>query len=166
MVSVWPNSSKTVEIRRQQLLEMGRENAGSDAQWPRSFVLRNEGEIVAHAAVMPRKIGTHEGEILIAALSRVCTNPEKRGRGWGEQVVRAALALVDAGVFRFSLFQTTPEVRPFYEKLGAVAIGNRIVNSLSTDDHQESPFWDPVIMRYPDTGLWPEGEIDLRGPGY
>ena len=56
-------------------------------------------------------------------------------------------------------------MRPFYEKLGASTIDNPIINSLA-DDRHASPFWDRVIMRYPSTGTWPEGEIDLRGPGY
>lgn len=56
-------------------------------------------------------------------------------------------------------------MRPFYEKLGACLATNRIVNSLG-DDPQASPFWDEIILRYPKDRQWPEGEIDLRGPGY
>ncbi len=83
----------------------------------------------------------------------------------GALVVRLVFDLVDQGAFAFSLFQTTPEVRPFYERLGAAVIDNPIVNSLADDVH-ESPFWDRVIMRYPSGLGWPVGEIDLRGPGY
>jgi len=56
-------------------------------------------------------------------------------------------------------------VRPFYEKLGAVVVDNRIVNSLA-DNPAANPFWDEVVMRYPAGGDWPSGAIDLRGPGY
>ena len=73
--------------------------------------------------------------------------------------------LVDHGPFAHSLFQTSHEVRPFYEKLGAGLVTNRIVNSLA-DDPTENPFWDEVVMRYPAAKHWPAGEIDLRGPGW
>ena len=83
----------------------------------------------------------------------------------GEKVVLAVFDLVDRRIFPYSLFQTSPEVRPFYEKLGAAVIENPIINSFSEDLHA-SPFWDRVVMRYPKTGDWPDGEIDIRGPGY
>jgi len=79
--------------------------------------------------------------------------------------VRAAFDLVDDGTFPFSLFQTSIEIQPFYEKLGAYRVPNKIVNSLG-EDPQASPFWDRIAMVYPADGDWPSGEIDLRGPGY
>lgn len=165
LVRVWPKSPKTVEIRQQQMFDMGRDYRGSDAQAPRSFLVREKGRVIAHAAIITRTIGTSQGELTIAGLLRVCTDPDLRGRGLGPLVVRPVFDLVDQGVFAFSLFQTTPEVRPFYEKLRAAVIDNPIVNSLADDVH-ESPFWDRIIMRYPHGPGWPEGEIDLRGPGY
>ncbi|NOY41922.1 MAG: GNAT family N-acetyltransferase [Planctomycetes bacterium] len=165
LVSVWPKSVKTVAVRHEQLLALGDHYAGLEAQAPRSLFIRENGQIIAHAAVLPRTIGTAAGDMVIAGLTRVCTAPEQRGRGLGEIVVRAVFELVDDGTFPFSLFQTTLEVRPFYEKLGATIIENPIINSLEKDAHG-SPFWDKEIMRYPGSGNWPGGEIDLRGPGY
>ncbi len=165
LVRVWPKSPKTVEVRQRQMLEMGRDHQGSDLQAPRSFVVREEGRVIAHSAVIPRTIGTSQGEITIAGLTRVGTDPNERSRGLGALIVRPVFELVDQGAFSFSLFQTTAEVSPFYEKLRCAAIDNPIVNSLAEDEHH-SPFWDKVIMRYPDGPGWPEGEIDLRGPGY
>ena len=75
------------------------------------------------------------------------------------------LGSIERGIFPFSLFQTSHKVRPFYEKLGATLVTNRIVDSLG-DDPMASPFWDEVALRYPKDRPWPEGEIDLRGPGY
>ena len=161
----WPKPGKPVEYRQRQMLEMGHDYRGSDEQAPRSFLLREGGRVIAHAAIITRTIGTTQGELTIAGLARVCTDPDLRGRGLGALVVRPVFALVDEGVFPFSLFQTTPEVRPFYDKLGATTVENPIVNSLA-EDKTASPFWDTVIMRYPDGPGWPEGEIDLRGPGY
>jgi len=166
LVRVWPDSPKKVAVRFQQLLDLGCGYTGDDAHAPRSFVLREGGRVVAHAAILPRTIGASTGALTIAGLTRVVTDPDQRGRGLGVLVVRAAFALVDAGDFPFSLFQTTPEVRPFYEKLGACMVDNPIVNSLEDGNLHTSPFKDKAIMRYPSSGPWPSGEIDLRGPGY
>lgn len=165
LVRVWPKSAKTLAIRREQMLAMGCDYAGADVQAPRSFFVREHGEIIAHSAILPRTIGTAAGDLVIAGLTRVATGPEQRGRGLGNVVVQAAFEFIDNGTFPFSLFQTTVEVCPFYEKFGAIIIKNPIINSLEGEDHG-SPFWDKVIMRYPSSGSWPEGEIDLRGPGY
>ncbi len=165
LVRVWPKSAKTLADRRDQLLAMGRNYAGPKAQAPRSYIICENDEVIAHSAILPRTIGTTAGDLVIAGLTRVGTAPEQRGRGLGEIIVRAAFAAVDAGTFPFALFQTTGVVRPFYEKLGATMVENPIINSLEHDAHG-SPFWDKEIMRYPSKGSWPKGEIDLRGPGY
>ena len=51
------------------------------------------------------------------------------------------------------------------KKLGCSVTTNRVVNSLA-DDPTAYPFWDEVAMRYPAAKHWPDGEIDLRGPGF
>jgi predicted N-acetyltransferase YhbS len=147
------------------MLEMGQGYTGPEEQAPGSYLIRDQGHVIAHAAIIPREIGTTSGTCVIAGLARVCTAPAARGRGLGEQVVRAVFEVVDRGAFAFSLFQTTPPVQAFYERLGACLVHNTIINSLDPDRHV-SPFWDPVVMRYPSHGDWPAGEIDLRGPGY
>jgi predicted N-acetyltransferase YhbS len=164
LVRVWPDS-KTVDVRRRQMIELGLNYTGPDAQAPRSFLIREAGKVIAHSAILPRTVGAAAGELVIAGLTRVCTDADQRGRGLGELVVRAVFDLVDQGFFMFSLLHTTLDVRPFYEKLGCCTVENPIINSLTPQEH-ESPFWDKEIMRYPATGDWPTGEIDLRGPGY
>jgi predicted N-acetyltransferase YhbS len=162
---VWPKPTLNADDRAAQLLTIGRQYHGPAAQAPRSLVILDGGRVVAHAMIVPRRIDTSAGEMVIGGLARVCTDPALRGRGLGEQVTRAALGLVDAGVFRFALFQASARVQAFYEKLGAVKIENRIVNSLA-DDPTANAFWDDVVMRYPKDRPWPEGTIDLLGPGY
>ena len=78
--------------------------------------------------------------------------------------MRAAFHTVDEGSFPVSLFQTSFGVQAFYEKIGACLVSNPVVNSLG--DTPGNPFWDDVAMRYPASAEWPEGTIDLRGPGY
>jgi GNAT superfamily N-acetyltransferase len=162
---VWPKPHMTAELRAAQQLAIGEQYKGPAERAPRAVVVVEGGQLLAHAAMLPRWVGTSRGEIIVGGLSRVCTSPSARGRGFGEQVVRAAFDLVDSGVFEFSLFQVNRRVRSFYERFGAVVVENRIVDS-SASDPQANPFWDDLVMRYPADGNWPAGTIDLGGPGW
>jgi predicted N-acetyltransferase YhbS len=162
---VWPKPTMTAEMRAAQQLALGQQYLGAPGPAPRAIVVLDGQRVVAHASIFPRVIGTQEGEMIVGGLARVCTDQAMRGHGLGEQVVREAFRLVDAGQFDASLFQTKQSVQPFYEKLGAARVDNRIVNSLG-EDLEANPFWDEVVMRYPSDAKWPDGTIDLRGPGY
>jgi len=165
VVSIWPKMGRTVETFTAEVLAQWKGWRGPEHQYPRSLLIREDGRLVAHASVYPRTIHTLKGEMTVLALARVCTDLAVRGRKFGDAVVRATFELVDHGTFPFALFQTTPDVRPFYERLGAVTIDNTFVNSLA-EDPKADPFWAEVRMRYPATGDWPKGEIDLCGPGW
>ncbi len=165
IVSIWPKPDRTIDTFTADILAQWEDYAGPEDQHPRSFLIREGGRVVAHSSVYPRTIKTTAGEMTVLALARVCTDPIVRGRKLGDAVVRASFELVNRGTFPFALFQTTKEVRPFYERLGAVAIDNTFVNSLAADP-KGNPFWADSPMRYPATGVWPKGEIDLRGPGW
>jgi predicted N-acetyltransferase YhbS len=165
IVSIWPKPGRTVDTFADEIEAQWKGYRGPEVQHPRSFLIREGGRVVAHSSAYPRTIGTPKGEITVLALARVCTEPAVRGRRFGDAVVRAAFELVDQGTFPFALFQTSTDVRPFYERLGAVAIDNTFVNSLAADP-KANPFWAEVHMRYPAAGDWPKGEIDLRGPGW
>lgn len=164
LVKVWPKPGKTVEFRQQQMLDMGKGFHGRDSQAPRSALIRDGGQVIAHAALIPRTVSTDAGELTFAGLARVCSDPDYRGQGLGELVVKAIFDFVDDGTFPFAFFQTNSRIQPFYEKMGACLATNPVINSLSQDLHD--PFWDEIKMRYPKDGKWPEGQIDLRGPGY
>lgn len=165
IAKVWPKPDKNEAFRQHQMLTMGQGYHGPDNQAPRSLVIREQDRVIAHAAVIPRTIGTSQGDLTIAGLCKVCSDPTLRGKGLGELVVRGVFDLVDAEVFDFSLFQTTTAVKKFYERLGACMVHNQFVNSLDVNQ-RESPFWDEIIMRYPNNRDWPSGEVDLRGPAY
>jgi predicted N-acetyltransferase YhbS len=165
IVQVWPKPNVTVEDRVEQLLAFGKGYSGPEAQAPRSYVVLDDGRVLAHALVFARTIRTSDGEFAVAALARVGADPQQRGKGLGEAVARAAFGAVDRGDFPFALFQTSNRVRPFYEKLGAVMVENPLINSLAAGP-KGNPFWDEAVMRYPAHGPWPAGTIDLRGPGY
>lgn len=163
LVRIW--SRRTHQERIAQLQESWRDYNGPAAMYPRSMVIREGDRVIAHAEAVPRTIGTSEGDMTVLALAKVCTDPEFRGRRLGQAVVRAVFDLVDHGPYGHSLFQTSHRVQPFYERLGAGAVDNRFVNSLS-DKPEINPFWDEVAMHYPAVKHWPEGVIDLRGPGF
>ncbi|MEX2093154.1 MAG: GNAT family N-acetyltransferase [Pirellulales bacterium] len=163
LVKVFPRRS--LDERLALFVNEWRDYRGPEAVYPRSAIVREGGRVIAHAAASPRTIGTNEGDLTILALEKVGVDPDERGRKLGQAVVRAVFDFVDHGPFAHSLFQTSHQVRPFYEKLGAGAVTNRIINSLA-DDPTKNPFWDEVVMRYPAAKHWPAGEIDLRGPGW
>lgn len=165
IVAIWPKLDRTVESYAAGFLTQWKDYRGPEEEHPRSFVIRQDGRVVAHASADPRTIGTTNGDMTVLALARVCTDPSVRGRKLGDAVVRATFQLVDCGPFPFALFQTSTDVRPFYERLGAVAIDNRFINSLA-DDPNSDPFWAEVRMRFPARGVWAEGEIDIRGAGW
>ena len=165
LVGVWPKPGRTIDTLATEMLNQWRAYAGPEEQHPRSFLVREGERVIAHASFDPRTIGTSEGDMTVLALARVCSDPALRGRHLGQAVVLAAFEVVDEGAFPFALFQTTEKVAPFYERLGAIRIGNRFVNSTAKDP-TASPWWDTAIMRYPSGPGWPEGEIDLRGPGW
>jgi Acetyltransferase (GNAT) domain len=162
---VWPKSGRAVETRVAEMLGGWKHYCGPEEQFPRSLIVRQSGRVVAHAEMSPRTIGTSTGQFVIGALAGVCTHPSVRGQRLGVTVVQRAFQLIDDGVFSFSLFQNDAINEPFYRKLGARAIDNRIVNSLA-EDPAKNPFWAQVAMVYPADKPWPSGDIDLRGLGY
>ena len=162
---IWPKPNVDADARTRQFVAAACDWQGPTSHEPRSYVVCEGGQVVAHAAIWPREIAAEGRRMTIAGLSRVGADPALRGRGLGELVVRAALESVDDGEFPFALFQASRRVQKFYEKIGAVLVDNRIVNSLG-DDPTANPFWDEIVMRYPAQGDWPGGAIDLRGPGF
>jgi GNAT superfamily N-acetyltransferase len=165
LCSIWPRPEWDVETRLADIRRAWREYCGLEAQFPRSFVIRAENRVVAHAEMSPRTIATSAGEITVGALAGVCSDPSVRGQGLGSRLVRAAFKLVDDEVYPFALFQNYEDRRRFYERLGARTIDNRIVNSTAADPRQ-NPFWADLAMVYPAGYPLPRGEIDLRGNGY
>lgn len=163
---VWPKPDRGPVERAEQLKRLGQDYTGSAAAGPISHLIWDEDRVIAHALTFQRMVKSSTGELSVLALAMVGSDPACRGQGLGASVVEAALARVDGKTFSSCLFQTSHDVRPFYERYGACLVENRIVNSLSETDPQANPFWHEVVMRYPSDGPWPEGEIDLVGSGY
>ena len=82
------------------------------------FSLLLDGKLAGHVSV-PRKTIEHRGEPYKAyALSGVLTVPAFRGKGYGEQVVRAATAFMEEDGADIGLFTCDPPLRAFYERSG------------------------------------------------
>lgn len=166
LASVWPRPDRGPVERAAQLKRFGEDYSGPEEQAPISYLIWNEDRVIAHAVTFGRTVGVSSGEMTVMALAFVATDPTCRGQGLGAAVTHAAFSRVDSGDFPFALFQTSAKVQPFYEQIGCKPVENRVYNSLSEDDPEANPFWDDVVLRYPATAGWPEGDIDLRGRGY
>lgn len=164
---VFPNPEVTV---RERFVRYQTAAAAGDRE---AFIALREGRVLAHALIFPREIATARGRLRVMALAAVLSDPAHRGEGWGKAVTQAAFAEVDRGRFPVSLFQTgLPE---FYAKLGARLVTNRFINSChvppppgarGTHGSADEPWWNPHVMIYPAAFAWPEGTIDLLGPGF
>jgi GNAT superfamily N-acetyltransferase len=140
--------------------------SGPTGKAPVSCLVIKDGRLLAMAHTFAREIGTTDGRKTIMALAGVAVHEQWRGAGLGRAVVQSAFERVDQGLFPFSLFQTSSQNRSFYNKLGVSFIDNKVVNSLAPDGPETPAFWEDTIVLYPPEPGWPEGEVDLRGPGY
>lgn len=140
-----------------------------DIDWPAAqqaqfHLIRDQGVIIAVACSVPRRVRCGEQDLDVLALEGVVCQPDYRGQGLGAAVVRSAFQRVDRGAFRLSLFQTA--VPGFYQKLGCSTVEVPLVNSHSTVDRSQCPFWEPWLMVYPTGFAFPGGAIDTLGPGW
>jgi GNAT superfamily N-acetyltransferase len=158
---IWPQVGTSLELRRDVLRETWVHNERE------VYAFWDDATPLALSMVFPRTISTSDGPLRILALAGVCSAPEKRGLGLGAAVVRAAFAQVAAGRYGVALYQTG--VPRFYEKLGARLVHNPFINSRHCPGDKgspDNPWWEPHVMIYPAAASWPEGSIDLCGPGY
>lgn len=78
------------------------------------YLLRIDGRIVAHAAVVARTIWVDETRFRAAYIEAVAVDPGLQGRGLGTQVMRAIEPELDA----FDLGVLSTGEHAFYERLG------------------------------------------------
>lgn len=165
MLQAWPHLREQPEGKIDFLLNRWTGYHGPDAQRPQYHLVFQDHELIALAHSFARTIRAEDRPIPVLGLANVCVANRAKGRGYGRLVVEAAFDRVARDGFQFCVFQTTPAVEPFYERLGAVRVANRFYNSLGANS-SANPFWEPLAMRYPAEGAWPDGPIDLLGPGY
>jgi hypothetical protein len=159
----FPDPTVSLEVHVQHFLAL------RERRTLEMFTVWDRDVAIASATIFSREVGTLDGPLVLMALAAVCSDPCRRGEGWGRRVVEAAWGEVDRGRFRVALFQTP--VPEFYEKLGARKVDSQFVNTGEPDPKpgrgtRDQPWWNPHIMIYPAAFAWPTGTIDLRGPGY
>ncbi len=149
--------------------EIAARRARMDAVYPtldaHQFHLAFDGdELIAVARTFRHTVGVLDGsddsDLDVIALASVCSDPDRRGEGWGDAVTQAAFDRVETEGLP-CLYQTP--VPAFYERFGSRQIHNEIITSVS----DATPFEEDWIMVHPATAAWPEGStIDLRGSGW
>lgn len=149
---VWPGDKHTRRARMNERFDPLDEHL---------FHLAFDGdELVAIARTFHHTVQISDRETPIVALASVCSEPSRRGEGWGDAVVRSAFAHC-AGAERLGLFQTG--VPGFYERFGSRTISNRVF----TSQPGASAFTDDFVMIHPNGPEWDEAaEIDLRMAGW
>lgn len=175
-MSSWSELDRTTQIACAELWEHVWPTSGSPdtearlhKMQTRSPGLRDErihlafdpdGTVVALARTFEHTIGYGDGDREIVALASVCSDPQRRGEGFGDAVVHAAFRRVDdRGVP--SLFQTP--VPGFYERFDCRVVNNEI----TTTAPGAEAFDDPWAMIYPADQSWTDDlAIDLRSPGW
>ncbi|MEQ9455491.1 MAG: GNAT family N-acetyltransferase [Phycisphaeraceae bacterium] len=164
----WPwDEPVAAEVEARRLIEEAEAYEGPAERGHRYHVIKEGDRVCAVARTFARTIGTEAGRMEVLALSGVVVEEAFRGRGLGAAVVRGALERVDRGVFGFSLFQTGEHNRGFYTRLGAMVVGNEVINSLATEGMRMPAFNpDELVVVYPEKAGWPGGTIDLLGSGY
>ena len=138
---VWPSADGSDIPLRLARIEATSTTA-SELRWHLVF---DHEEIVAVARTFRHAVSVGLGQVgdearrqPIIALASVCTDPDRRGEGFGEAVASEALARASQDVP--ALFQTgVPE---FYERLGA----RRIPNPISTSLAGARSFHEPAAM--------------------
>ena len=164
--SIWPSKEKTVQELTEGFLKRIENKSGREHKRSKGlrFAVWDGDKPIAHANIFTRTIFTAKREIEVMALAGVCVTPERRGEGFGKNVVECAFDQIDNGEFIVALYQTG--VPDFYAKIGATTIENEFYNSRDPDNPGDNPWWEPYVMIYPSSFQWPEGKIDLNGQGY
>lgn len=156
---VWPEQGVEYSTLAQGLYDWIRDDPSLQL-----LLVWKDDLLVGHARLFQRVVKTNDGQMAILGLSSVCSHPDYRGQGIGKILVARAFEEVDLSHYQVCVFQTS--VTGFYKKLGAVEVKNTFINRSNRRDPNASPWWEDHVMIYPDTPKWPEGEINLNGPGF
>lgn len=150
---VWPSALGPSLTKRLERIEVNHD-ALSGHQW---HIGTCNSDVRSVARTFRKTVSVGGRDIDILALASVCSDPDQRGEGWGDAVVRAAFRRADnEGLI--ILFQTS--VADFYQRHGARCIANPVVSSVAGT----APFDDEHVMVYAPNVTWPEeATIDLYG---
>jgi aminoglycoside 2'-N-acetyltransferase I len=115
----------------------------ADEDWDHALggwhVIANDGEMVAHAAVVERLLGVGERLVRTGYVEAVATTPTRQGQGVGTAVMRCIAEVV---VAEFEMGALATGAHEFYERLGwerwqgptFVRDGDALVRTADEDD--------------------------------
>ncbi len=128
----------------------------------RWMVKTETGEIVGHAALHERVIGTETGELRVGGVAEVCVAPAHRGLGITKQLLRSVDQWLQAQDIGFGMLFGEPKI---YASSGYVPIQNelRVENWWG---RRWNPFHGKAMVKAHTPSPWPRGTIDLRGPTF
>jgi hypothetical protein len=127
------------------------------------WLARNgSGQIVAHAAVHEKILGTTRGEIRVGGIADVCVAADHRGLGLVKTVLDKIHSWMAARETPFSMLFGQPRV---YASSGYVVIKNALRASNTVARLWMPIKGKPMIKSLTDIP-WPNCSIDLRGPTF
>ena len=137
-----------------------------DQRWVREmplhrYLLRDGGQLVAHAAVHEKLIGVGVGELMVGGMAEVCVLESQRRRGYVLRLLQAAHAgMLERGIhFALLLGDLNVYASSGYRVIEAPI--RRLNHHTQTIEvgPMDTALYKPLTDR-----PWPEGLVDLRGP--
>ena len=151
-VGIWPEREVPAELRHQVL-------AIRDDTWPDLgdkhhdpaldpvTMLLLEGDVVVAALDVLSKPIEHAGETFAASgLSTVITATDRRRRGHGAELVRAARAKIENEGADLGIFTCDTPLRGFYERCGWEVIPGAVLVGGTREDPFPSDRFDKVVL--------------------
>lgn len=120
------------------------------------------GEIIAHAAIHDKIIGTENGDIAVGGIAEVCVASKYRGRRLAKRLLDTMHAWLKARGIPFVILFGQPRV---YASSGYALITNELRAQNSLARHW-NPFCGKPLVKCLTGAEWPTGVIDLKGPTF
>lgn len=129
----------------------------------RWMVYNAENNVIAHIAVYDKVLGTLNGLLPVAGVAEVCVHPDYRGQGLARAILVEVHAWARAQGFAFTMLFGA---RGIYGGSGYVPVDNPIRSlNYKTGEWETEPVECAMVCPLSEIE-WPQGEIDLRGPGF
>ena len=126
-------------------------------------VIIDEGQALAHVAVIERDIKVGTLPVKVAGIASVFVMDEHRGRGLGDRVIKAATKEAKNAGYELGMLFCADNVKPVYKRNGWIDITERICTR-HFDGTSEDMTPGRIRMYHPLNMLrFPPGDIDLCG---
>ncbi|MEO8241341.1 MAG: GNAT family N-acetyltransferase [bacterium] len=129
------------------------------------LVLREEGQIVGHIAMVLRAVQLGDSLVTIAGLAEVATDPDHRGKGIAADLLQAAIVEARSSPAEFLLLFGQAKL---YAAAGFRRVGNRMAQIITTGSRAGRVIRgdnDHLMILPLGDRPWPDAALlDLRGP--